>query len=171
MFNDKNRAFYKSVKHLKINEISLDDWETFIEKKFSNTNKNIDKKLIKLCFDVTLGYPYYMQQLMYFVWLNTKKYANEEIISKSIKLMLEREDDIYSLVWTNLTPNQKTTLKYIVSEDGKNLYANENLSEANLNASTLKSTIEALLNKDIIDKNNRNYHLIDPFMKYWLENV
>jgi len=55
MFNDKKRAFYKSVKHFNIDEISLDDWNLFIQNKFKNSDKNIDKTFIEQCFDITLG--------------------------------------------------------------------------------------------------------------------
>lgn len=171
MFNDKNRAFYKSVKHLHINEISLNDWVKFITNKFEASGKIIEEVFVKECFDITLGYPYYMQQLMYFIWASTPEMVNQEIIDNAIKLMLERENDIYALVWTNLTPNQKLTLKYIVKNDGVNLYANENLSDASLSASTLKSTLSSLSKKDICDKKDDRYYLIDPFMKYWLQNV
>jgi len=171
MFNDKKRAFYKSVKHFNIDEISLDDWNLFIQNKFKNSDKNIDKTFIEQCFDITLGYPYYMQQLMYFIWDITSKDVDEKIIKSSLKLMLERENDIYALAWTNLTPNQKLTLKYIVKNDGKNLYANDNLMDSSLSATTLKSTLLALGKKDICDKKNDKYYLIDPFMKYWLQNV
>lgn len=171
MFNDKDRAFYKSVKHLNINEIKEAEWIKFISNKFSISDKYIEDSLIKKCFEITLGYPYYMQQLMYFVWNGTKDKVDEKIVRNSIALMLERESDIYSLVWTNLTPNQKSTLKYIVQKNGERLYANENLSDLTLSASTLKSTLESLIKKDVIDKKNDKYYLIDPFMKYWLENV
>ena len=171
MFNDKSRAFYKSVKHLKIDEILFEDWVEFVEKKFVDTDKQIDKELIKNCFDITLGFPYYMQQLMYFIWNDTKEKVTHEIVQNAVNLMLERENDIYSLAWTNLTPNQKTALKYIVLKKGKNLYSNDNLIDANLSASTLKSTISLLMKKDIIDKNSEIYYLIDPFMRYWLEKI
>ncbi|MEA2091488.1 MAG: hypothetical protein U9O83_03860, partial [Campylobacterota bacterium] len=70
--------------------------------------------------------------------------------------------------YSSLTPNQKTTLKYIALFDGKNLYSNDNLSEVNLSASTLKSTLESLMKKDICDRIDDIYYLVDPFMKYWL---
>lgn len=171
MFNDKDRAFYKSAKHLNIDEIKEEDWIDFISNKFLISDKTIEKNLIKKYFEITLGYPYYMQQLMYFVWNGTKDKADETIVRNSIALMLERENDIYSLVWTNLTPNQKSTLKYIVQKNGESLYANENLSDLTLSASTLKSALESLIKKDVIDKKNDKYHLIDPFMKYWLESI
>ena len=171
MFNDQKRAFYKSVKHLKIDAIQEQDWIKFIDNKFSNSAKKIESDLIKKCFFITQGYPYYMQQLMYFVWSYTENEVDEKIVQNSIDMMLERESDIYSLVWTNLTPNQKITLKYIVEKDGETLYSNANMNETSLSASTLKSTLSSLIKKDIIDKNSEKYYVIDPFMKYWLQNV
>jgi AAA+ ATPase superfamily predicted ATPase len=171
MFNDDQRAFYKSVKHLHIEQIILDDWIEFIQNKFKITNKNIDTKYIKSAFEITNGFPYYMQQLMYVVWENTTKNVNEKIITDSLKTMLQRESNLYELIWTNLTPNQKKTLKYILKNDGKNLYSNDNLSDFNLSATTLKSTIEALIKKDVCDKRSNKYYFIDPFMKYWLQNM
>lgn len=171
MFSDKNRAFYKSVKRLIIKEISLKEWETFAQKKFTKTDKEISTKHIKTIFDITNGFPYYMQQLLYHVWEECEQSVDEQMIQKALNLMLEREYDLYAYIYSSLTPNQKITLKYITLFDGKSLYSNENLSETSLSASTLKSTLESLLKKDICDRVDDRYYLVDPFMKYWLNNI
>ncbi|MCF6270510.1 MAG: hypothetical protein L3J41_12415 [Melioribacteraceae bacterium] len=171
MFNDNQRAFYKSVKHLHIEQIVQKDWVKFIQNKFTETKKNIDIKYIETAFEITNGFPYYMQQLMYMIWDNTTKHVNKGIVNNSLKIMLQRESNLYELIWTNLTPNQKKTLKYIILNDGQNIYSNNNLSESSISATTLKSTIEALIKKDICDKKDNRYYLIDPFMKYWLQNI
>lgn len=168
MFSDKNRAFYKSVKRLVIKEITLKDWTLFTKEKFEKTDKSITAQHIKTIFDITNGFPYYMQQLLYHVWQECKQSVDDEMIQKALKLMLEREYDLYAYIYSSLTPNQKITLKYITLFDGINLYSNDNLSEVNLSASTLKSTLESLLKKDICDRINDKYYLVDPFMKYWL---
>lgn len=170
MFNDKNRAFYKSVKHLVIKEIKLEEWILFANKRFDDSYKFIDEKQIKNIFDITNGFPYYMQQLLYHVWQECKKEVTEDMIKKALHTMLEREYDLYAYIYTSLTPNQKTTLKYIVNFGGTNLYSNDNLSETSLSASTLKSTLESLIKKDICDRVNDRYYLVDPFMEYWLKN-
>jgi len=171
MFNDKSRAFYKAVKHFHIKEILLSDWETFIIVKFTKSNKIIDRTHIVDIFNITQGYPYYMQQIMSVIWDKTFEIVSTAIVNDSLKLIVEREYDLYSLIWTTLTPNQKNTLKYILECDGLNLYSNDNIKQSNLTATTLKSTLEALLKKDICDKKNDKYYIIDPFMKYWLENL
>jgi len=169
MFNDKNRAFYKSVKRLVIKEINLKDWTQFAQERFTQTNKTIEEKHIKTIFDITNGFPYYMQQLLYHVWQECEQSVDEQMIQNALDLMLEREYDLYVYIYSSLTPNQKITLKYITLFDGTNLYANDNLSETTLSASTLKSTLESLLKKDICDRIDDKYYLVDPFMKYWLE--
>lgn len=171
MFNDKSRAFYKGVKHFHINEILLDDWTSFIKLKFKNSNKKISTKYINKVYEITQGFPYYMQQIMSVVWDKTLSSVNDTIISEALNLIIEREYDLYSLVWTGLTPNQKNTLKYIILCDGSGLYSNANLIGSNLTATTLKSTLEALMKKDICDKKQDKYYFIDPFMKYWMENL
>jgi len=169
MFNDKNRAFYKLVKHLVIKEISLEDWRLFAKERFNQTSKTIEDEQIKNIFDITQGFPYYMQQLLYHVWQECDIKVEDDMIKKALKLMLEREYDLYAYIYSSLTPNQKITLKYIVNFEGTNLYANNNLSEISLSASTLKSTLESLQKKDICDRVDDRYYLVDPFMKYWLD--
>lgn len=169
MFNDKSRAFYKSVKHNIIKEIKLDDWVIFTNKKFSKTDKSITDKQIERIFYITDGFPYYMQQLLYLVWEIAQKSVQDEDIIKALELMYEREYDLYAYIYSSLTPNQKITLKYIVEFDGTNLYSNENLAQTNLSASTLKSTLESLIKKDICDRLVDKYYLADPFMRYWLK--
>ena len=170
MFNDSSRAFYKSVKHMHIGEIQLEEWTRFIQDKFAWSGKRIDQEHIRTAFRITRGFPYYMQQLMYEVWNQTREQVNDSILMDSIRLMCEREYDLYSLVWSDLTPNQKKTLKYIIHNDGRNLYANEQLSDFGLNASTLKSTLEGLMKKDICERKADQYYLVDPIMKYWVQN-
>ena len=109
-----------------------------------------------------------MHQLLYHVCEECEKNVDEQMIQKSLKLMLAREYDLYAYIYSSLTPNQKITLKYITRFDGTNLYSNDNLSEVNLSASTLKSTLESLTKKDICDRVDDRYYLVDPFMKYWL---
>lgn len=171
MFNDRTRAFYKSVKHLHINEISLEDWELFASVKFERTDKIITKEQIEHIYTITSGFPYYMQQLLFMVWDSTQSSVNDTIITTALKLMVEREYDLYSLIWSNLTPNQKKCVKYILAFNGENLYANESLSDFSISATTLKSTLEALAKKDVVDRKNDRYYLVDPFMKLWVERL
>lgn len=168
MFHDASKAFYKSVKHVHIAEISLEDWVDFIQTKFDSTGKVIGLHHIEEAFRLTQGFPYYMQQLMFEVWNETEHDVDDALVQKAVQHMVEREYDLYSLIWSSLTPNQKKTVKYILQHDGKSLYSIENLQEAGLAATTLKSTLDALVKKDVCDRSRDQYFLVDPIMGYWV---
>jgi uncharacterized protein len=84
--------------------------------------------------------------------------------------LIEREYDLYSLIWSSLTPNQKRCLKYILTYQEGNLYTNDKLGDFGMSATTLKSTLEALMKKDVIDRKNEIYYLVDPLMKQYSQD-
>ncbi len=171
MFNDKGRAFYRSVKHLRIDEIHLDDWLDFAMQKFESTGKIITPEQIKRIYSITAGFPYYMQQLLFMVWDDAEHVVTEQSMKCSLALMLERENDLYALIWSQLTQNQKRAAKHIIRNAGANLYTNDALRISDLSATTLKSTLESLLKKDVCDRAEDRYYFVDPFMAYWLERL
>ncbi len=171
MFEDKNRAFYKSVKHFHIGEIALHEWSVFAAKKFEKTGKIITDDFIKRIFDITEGFPYYTQQMFYFVWQMTNEKVTSQTVDQALELMYEREYDIYTFIWSDLTPNQKKTLKYIVYSGGENIYNADSLNEFSLTASTVKSTVDALIKKDICDRKSDRVYIVDPFMRYWIKRL
>ncbi|HRF57388.1 MAG TPA: hypothetical protein PLV58_08330 [Campylobacterales bacterium] len=62
-----------------------------------------------------------------------------------------------SIAGTNLTPNQKKALKYIIQNDGLSLYANEALQDGGFSSTTLKSALDSLVKKDICDKKTSGF--------------
>jgi len=171
MFNDKGRAFYRSVKHLRIDEVHLDDWLGFAMPKFQATGKQILPEQIEEIYSITAGFPYYMQQLLFMVWDDAEQVVTEQSMKRSLALMLERENDLYALIWSQLTQNQKKAAKHIIRNAGASLYANDALRISDLSATTLKSTLESLLKKDVCDRAEGRYYFVDPFMAYWLERL
>ncbi len=169
MFNNSERAFYRSVKHLRIDEIVLHDWLIFAMQKFKSTGKKITPEHVKVIYAITAGFPYYMQQLLFMVWDEVDEAVGEKAIEDALSLMLERENDLYSLIWSQLTQNQKRAAKHVIRNAGDALYANNALRTSDLSATTLKSALESLLKKDVCDRNQGRYYFVDPFMAYWLK--
>ena len=171
MFNDKGRAFYRSVKHFRIDEIQLNDWMAFATQKFQITGKQISPEQVESIYRLTAGFPYYMQQLLFMVWDDVDTIVSEGSIQHALALMLERENDLYALIWTQLTPNQKRAAKHVIRNDGLGLYANDTLRISDISATTLKSALEALLKKDVFDRDSKRYYFVDPFMAYWVKRL
>ena len=169
MFLDKNRPFYKSVKHFKIKEIQTDIWSEFITLNFTKTNKNIDTKYINSIVDITKGFAYYTQQFAYELWAKTSTFVDDDIFKDTLKTIIEREEDLFGLEWDNLTLNQQKALKIIIKKDGKNLYNEEYLVQYKLKVGSFQTALKGLIQKDIVDKIKNIYYLQDPLFEYWLK--
>ena len=170
MFLDKNRPFYKSVKHFKIKEIQKNVWEEFITSNFIKTNKTIDIKYIDKIINITKGFPYYTQQFAYELWIKTSNSVDDDIFTNTLKTIIEREEDLFSIEWDNLTLNQQKALKIIIEKDGKNLYDEEYLVKYKLKIGSFQTALKGLIQKDIVDKVKNIYYLQDPLFEYWLKN-
>lgn len=171
MFLDKSRPFYKSVKHFKIEEIGNDDWRNFIVKKFENSNKKINATVIDKILQITKGFPYYTQQFCYEIWNLTNDIADETLFSKVLKIILEREEDLFSIELENLTPNQKKALKIVVEKNGENLYDEQYLAKFKIKSGSYQTALKGLLQKDILDKNAKKYYFQDPLFEYWVKSL
>lgn len=168
MFLDKNRPFYKSVKHFKIKEIEKGSWSEFIISKFNATSKSIDEIYIDKIFAFTKGFPYYTQQVAFELWNQCEESVDDDSFDKSLKIIIQREEDLFSLEWDNLTPNQKKALKIVLEKNGKALYDEQFLAKYQIKSGSLQTALKGLVQKDIIDKNSDGYYFADPLFEYWL---
>jgi len=171
MFLDKNRPLYKSVKHFTIKEIDREHWHKFITVRFEKTNKKIDATIIDKILDITKGFPYYTQQFSYELWNLTNENANEELFVKTLKIILEREEDLFTLELENLTPNQKKALKIVVEKNGENLYDEQLLAKYKIKSGSFQSALKGLLQKDILDKDAKRHYFQDPLFEYWIKQL
>ena len=167
MFLDKNRPFYKSVKHFKIKEIGKESWSEFITSKFQATNKEIEEIYINKIFEFTKGFPYYTQQFAYELWNQCESKVDDENFSKTLKIIIEREEDLFGVEWDNLTPNQKKALKIVLEKDGKSLYDEQYLAKYQIKSGSFQTALGGLVQKDIIDKNSDGYYFADPLFEFW----
>jgi len=171
MFLDKNRPFYKSVKHFKIKEINANSWYEFIESKFLNTGKKIDHAVVDKILTITKGFPYYTQQFAYEIWNITQDKADESLFEKALKTILSREEDLFSVEFDNLTSNQKKALKIVIEKNGQNVYDEQYLAKYKIKSGSLQISLKNLTERDILDKTSSGYYLQDPLFEYWLKQM
>jgi AAA+ ATPase superfamily predicted ATPase len=168
IFTDKNRAFYKSVKHLPLRPIALEHWERYVVDGFERTGKSVDAAVVPAMVEVSGGFPYYTQQLAYETWEMSRNHADMEPFRAALALGLEREEDLFRQEWESLTLTQRKALKLIIAAEGKEIYAAIRLETYTITSSTLQKAVKALLKKDIIDETAGTYRPQDPLFGYWI---
>ena len=92
------------------------------------------------------------------------------MIKAAVKVLLNRESYAYTTLWESLTVPQKRFLKGLACEAaGVKVFAGDFISRYGLNsASNAQRASEALLAKDVIDRENGSFLITDRFFRQWI---
>ncbi len=169
IFTDKGRPFYKSAFLYTLKEIPREDFDRYIEKKFKESGKKCPPDTSEKIYRMVRGYPYYVQKLALLTWDITEKICNSELVDTAYKLLLKMEATDFEGIWSGLTLIQKVVLKAIARESTTSPFAKEYLERHELTIGGAQKAIQALLAKDLIEKDEENrYRITDPIMGAWL---
>jgi hypothetical protein len=169
VFNSPSMPFYKFGDLMMLEKISETHWIDFISKRFNATGKKITGENALLIAQSADCHPYYVQQLAQLSWLRTAKTCNEGNIKEALDSLLLQ----LSLLFQNLTDSLASTqVNYMMAllEGSENLSSAEMLRRYNLGTSANVLKIRnALINREIIDSNDKKLNFLDPMYKLWLK--
>ena len=175
MVLDKNRPLYRAGGHYPLGRIAEKEWQPFIRQHFLTATKRIDEGQIHEICEMTQGHPFYTQHLCHALWelCERRKAVTREMIRAAVKVLLDRESYAYTTLWESLTLPQKRFLKGLAAEPaGVKVFAGEFVSRHGLSsASNAQRAVEALLAKDVIDRDNGSFVISDRFFRLWIQSV
>jgi uncharacterized protein len=172
MVLDASSPLYRAGGHYPLGPISFEAWLPFIRERFESSNKAIEERSIREICNHTGGHPFYTQHLSHAVWErcepNTR--VQEKTIELAIDLLLDRESYAYTALWESLTSAQRRMLVGLSSEpQGARVFGAEFVQTYRLQtASTVQSAIRALLDRDVIDRENGSTIILDRFFRLWI---
>ncbi len=175
MFLDRSRPLYRAGGHYPLGPIKEKDWLPFIRKRFSDGGKTIDDEQIHLICGLTDGHPFYTQHLCHVLWdvCEKKGQISEELIQSAVRTLLSHESYAYTTLWESFAINQRRFLRGLASEPpGVRAFASDFIQRYGLrSASNAQRAIESLLERDIIDRDNGSFIMIDRFFKIWIQKT
>jgi uncharacterized protein len=116
----------------------------------------------------SLIYTQYLCHILYDVMENRR--IGPEDIPKAVEFLLKRESTAYMNTWDLLTQRQRQALT-ILSETGpdESPLRTAALSRFGISQpSVLIRALRSLIEKDLVDKENGSYEIIDIFFKQWI---
>jgi hypothetical protein len=170
MFGDATRPFYQSTEMMYLVEIAPEIYEKFITTLFVKNSRQVEEGIIAELLSWSRYHTWYVQYACNKLYetgigINYENYKNvkQEILSAMEPFYLEYRN--------LLTRHQWQLLKAIARSDGSNMLTSGSfIKKYNLsNASTIKRSVDSLLDKEMIFKMNENYFVYDVFLSRWLE--
>lgn len=172
IFSDKNKPLYRIAKAYPLGRIPKEDFAKFINEKFSETKIKIESKDVQKILEITQGHPYHTQQLCHELWniAQSEKIVSGQNIEEAVERVLASQSHAYITAWESIKGKQRALLLGLAIEGGKNLYSQDFIREYDLTSpSTVQKAVKALESKGLIDREDEEYKIADPFLTQWLK--
>ena len=174
LFSNPNRPFYRSGKIFPLEKIDPGHLKRFIEKRFNEAGVDIDEKTSGLIVETTECHPYYTQYLCHILYdIMEERRIRTDDVPRAIDFLLRRESTAYMNTWDLLTHRQRQAL-VALSETGpgENPFRPEILRRFNISQpSVMIRALKSLVDKDLVDRANGRYEIIDLFFKRWIKTA
>jgi AAA+ ATPase superfamily predicted ATPase len=167
IFEKQKMPFFKFGQVLYLPKIDTAHWIDFLQKAFRNTHKEISEKYAIQIVEIAQNQPYYVQQLAFWVWLETTKQVEQEHIDKAMSQVIAQNEPFYEQITENLSNSQINLLKAIAHQEIQ-LSSKEIIQKYQLGTSALVVKNRKILEgKEIIFVQNQKYFFEDPLLERW----
>jgi len=171
LFNDYARPFYQSSGFLFLGKLDKETYKTFIAGHFNKAGTEISQEALDSIMDWTLGHTYYVQEVCSSLYAINFSHIGVPEVNRIIIQLMEERTPLYQIYRDLLTSSQYALLKALAIEGQTEQPTSTGfVTTYQLGAvSTVKRSLEALVNKNIVFYEDGKYHLIDIFLMRWLQ--
>jgi len=171
MFLAPNRPFFQSTQMMNIAEINPDVYYEFSARHFEKHHQHITKEVFYEMYDLVKGHTFYVQCLLN----RTFQKGTQEIVTDDIwsalGTILDENASSYQM-YCNLIPQRQREILKAIAKEGtvEEISSGGFLNKYSLgSSSTARSAVNALLDKELIYEQNRQFSVYDRFFSLWLK--
>jgi len=171
MFNNYKNPFYQSTRMMSLDKIPKGRYQTFIEGHMARGKKALSREIIEHILDITHLHTYYVQAICHLIYSQRTYPRTLQEFDRLYQSFLEEKKVFYSEVPNRMTIKQFATLKTIASEGLVTSPTSSAFIEKLPVAtpSSVQRIIQALLDKQLIIKDEGGYRLYDVFLEHYLK--
>ena len=175
IFNSAKRPFFASCSNLNLGFINEKEYKTFIQQKFKESHRTIDKDCLDFICDFTQLHTFYTQYFCFTLFAKNKKQNTLLDAHETALSILNLNENTFFQYKNLLTASQWNLLCAIAKEE--KIYqpqAKQFITTYQLGTPALvKRGIDALLKKEIIFYNSGvekpYYEVYDKYLMQWLQ--
>ena len=169
IFSNISMPFYKFGDLFFLKKISREDWLSFIQKRYQDTNKIIPESSALLITELTDCHPFYVQQLSQQAWFRTESECTDEIVRKAHQALIEQLSLLFTGATESLSSAQLNLLKAIIQGE-KQLSSQAVIKKYKLGTSAnVVRQKRILIQEEILDEMNGELVFLDPIYQHWLK--
>jgi len=171
IFSDVEKPLYKSGKTIVLDKIHWKKFKAFIMERFKEGSFVIKEEIAEEILKLTGNHPYYTQQLCHELWELglRRKEVTEKSIDLAVKEVVTHNLYAYNTIWDNLPTNQRSLLLGLAESLQVDHFSHEFVVRYKLKtASNIQRSVRALEEKELLEREDEKYTIVDPFLRVWL---
>lgn len=171
MFEDDRRPLYKLCRKLPLERIAQEHYCTHLNKAATLTwRKELADEVLEQILFFSDRHPYYVNYLCDVIWAAcAKKPPTVADVADGWRQVVDEEISVANLEIANLSLGQRKVLKHVALQSEAGLMSTASATKVNMALSSISSSLEALVAKDIIeaadDAKEQRYRIINPVIK------
>ena len=167
------RPFYKAGPVMRLEKIPADEFALFIDSRFTRSGIRPEPGLGAAIVDLAGNLPYDVQRLAHETWDEvrgrSRKRATLDDLHDALRRLLVEQQTIFEAVWQRMTLAQRSVLRAVVLEDGRELLSADVRNRHRLGGpSSVQAALAALTRDDIITRDGPRYMVVDSLLREWV---
>lgn len=173
MFCAPNRPFYQSTQLMNLEPLQEETYYDFTRKFFEAKKGSFSQQVFHDLYQRFDGYTWYLQAILNRLYEQGKKVETDKQAVDAILFHVNALAPHYQMLTSFLSDNQFRVLKAIAHADiVEQPLGNEFIKRFELpSASSVKSALTVLLDKDLVYQAAKGYIVYDRFLGLWLKRI
>ena len=171
MFEDETRPLYKLCWKMTVQRIAIEHYKDHIQKAAQLTwNKHLYDEVVNKIIVLTERHPFYLNKLCDRLWTyySDKQPSINAVDSAWAEILAEEKSDAVKEI-SLLSLGQKVVLNHIAKGITLYLTSKQTMLELKMTSSSIITAIEGLEEKDILEKVDEQYKIINPVIRFYAD--
>ena len=173
MFCAPNRPFYQSTQLMNLESLHEETYYDFAKAFLEAKKGSFDRQVFHNIYQLFDGYTWYLQAILNRLYEQWKKVETDKQAVEAILFHVNTLAPHYQMLTSFLTDNQLSLMKAIAhAEIVDQPLGNDFLKRFDLpSASSVKSALSVLVDKDLVYQTPKGYIIYDRFLGLWLKRI
>jgi len=170
------RPFYKAGPVIRLEKIPAEDFAAFIDARFQHSGIKPETDLGAAIVELAGNLPYDVQRLAHETWdevrTGGRRRATLDDLHQALRRLLAQQQTMFEAAWQRLTLAQRSVLRAVVLEEGRELLSAEVRARHRLGgASSVQYALGSLIREDLISRELDRYVVVDSLLREWVARL
>ncbi|HSW68966.1 MAG TPA: hypothetical protein VLI69_02245 [Gammaproteobacteria bacterium] len=170
MFEDETRPLYKLCWKINVNRIEAEYYKAHLQKAAKSAWKSkLNEEVLNQIMTLTERHPFYINKLCDRIWTYCNKLPSLDDVNRAWNEILSEDKSDAIKEISLLSLGQKNVLHQMAKGNNTLLTGKQMILELRMTSSSIITALDGLEEKDIIEKYNDQYQIINPVIKFYAQ--